>query len=220
MTAFPDDGELGWLKPWFGGVRPMIMPAGDSHHGWPGKLHEESFTVTAVETTDARGIIWQGAQAAASLKREGFEGLRAEIAYLTVGNSNVLKVVYRLVNETSAYRRYLQGLLTFCQPDGQHRETVLYGEGFQQKRTPQNSWTEVSTWGAAVNPASGRAVVMISASGRKRLEASDWGVDGGHLMFYNHPVLKPHSTHEMVAYLALAKSLEEAEQYASLAKGA
>ena len=197
----------------------MIMPADDSQHGWPGKLHEESFTATAIESADARGMPWQGAQVTASLKREGFEGLRAEIAYLTVGSSNVLKIVYRLVNETSAYRRYMQGLLAFCQTDGQHQETVLYSEGFQHKRTPQMSWTEVSAWGAAANPASGRAVVMVGASERKRVELRDWGVDGGHLLFYNHPVLKPHGTHEMVAYLALAESLEEAEQYASLAEG-
>jgi putative hydrolase of the HAD superfamily len=219
MTAFPDDGELGWLKPWFGGVRPMIMPADDGHHSWPGKLHEETFTATGVEIADARGILWRGAQVMASLKREGFEGLRAEIAYLTVGSSNVLKIIYRLVNEMSAYRRTMQGLLTFCQPDGQHQETVLYGEGFQRKRAPQESWTEVGAWGAVVNPASGRAVVIVGASERKRVELSDWGVDGGHPFFYNHPVLKPHGTHEMVAYLALAESLEEAEQYASLAEG-
>ena len=47
-------------------------------------------------------------------------------------------------------------------------------------------------------------------------------VDGelDELVFYNYPLLKPHGTHEMVAYLALAESLEEAKQYASLAEGA
>jgi hypothetical protein len=59
---------------------------------------------------------------------------------------------------------------------------------------------------------------MVGASGEKRIELSDWGVDGGHLVFYNYPVLAPHGTHEMVAYLALTESLEEAERYASLAE--
>jgi ribosomal protein S18 acetylase RimI-like enzyme len=217
MTAFPDNGEMGWLKPWFGGVWPMILSLGDDR-GWPGKLHEEAFTTTEIKTADARGISWRGVRVMASLKREGFEGLCAEIAYLTVGDSNVLKMIYRLVNETSVYRRYVQGLLAFCQVDGQHQETVLYGEGFQRKRTPQTSWAKVGTWGAAVNPASGQAVVMVGASGEKRIELSDWGVDGGHLVFYNYPVLAPHGTHEMVAYLALTESLEEAERYASLAE--
>ena len=120
MTAFPDDGELGWLKPWFGGIWPTLMPAGDDDRGWPGKLHEETFAAASFDATDVRGIPWRGVQLAASLTREGFEGLRAEIAYLTVGASNVLKIIYRLVNETSAHRRAVPGLLAFLQVDGQH----------------------------------------------------------------------------------------------------
>jgi hypothetical protein len=216
MTAFPDDGELGWLKPWFGGIRPMMMPV-DEDHGWPGKLHEEAFDAVPFEATDVRGLSWRGVQLSASLKREGFEGLRAEIAYLTVGGSNVLKIVYRLVNETSAYRRFLLGLLAFCQVDGRHQETVLYGEDFQRKRTPQMSYLRVGPWGAAVNPNSGRAVVHVVASGGKRMELGDWGVDGGHLFAYNRVVLAPHSSRAMVTYLALAGSLEEARRYGSLA---
>ena len=114
-------------------------------------------------------------------------------------------------------RRYVQGLLAFCQVDGQHQDTVLYGDGFQRKRTPHMSWLKVGPWGAAVNPATGRAVVMVGASGERRMELSDWGVDGGHLMFYNHIVLVPRGSHAMVAYLALAESLEEAKRYGSLA---
>jgi RimJ/RimL family protein N-acetyltransferase len=217
MTAFPENGELGWLKPWFGGIWPIITPA-DQDEGWPGKLHEETFTAVPFESADARGIPWRGVQVAASVKREGFEGLRVEVAYLTVGGSNVLKVVYRLVNETSVYRRYAQGLLAFCQADGQYQDTVLYGEGYQRKSAPQMAYLKVGAWGAAVNPATGRAAVMVGASGEKRMEVSDWGVDGGHLMFYNTITLKPHGSHEMVAYLALAESLEEAKRYGSLGR--
>jgi RimJ/RimL family protein N-acetyltransferase len=215
MTAFPDDGELGWLKPWFGGVRPMVMPM-DDDHGWPGKLHEEAFAAAPFEAADERGLPWRGVQVGASLKREGFEGLRVEIAYLTVGDSSLLKTVYRLVNETSAYRRFLLGLLAFCQVDGRHQETVLYGEDFQRKRTPQMSYSHVGPWGAAVNPASGRAMVHVVASGGRRIELSDWGLDGGHLFAYNRVVLAPHGSHAMVTYLALAESLQEAKRYGSL----
>ena len=218
MTAFPDDGELGWLKPWFGGIRPTIMPL-EEDHGWPGKLHEETFTAAPFEATDARGLLWRGVQLAAPLSRKGFEGLRAEIAYLTLGDSNVLKVIYRLTNETGVYRRLELGLLTFCQVDGQYQDTVLYGDGLQHRRTPHLSWSYVGPWGAAVNPISGRAVVMVGASGKRRVQLSDWGVDGGYPFFYNHVVLAPHGSHEMVAYLALARSLEEAKRYSSLATG-
>jgi hypothetical protein len=49
------------------------------------------------------------------------------------------------------------------------------------------------------------------------MELSDCGVDGGHLFFYNYVVLVPRGSHELVAYLALTRSLEEARQYSSLA---
>ena len=217
MTAFPENGELGWLKPWFGGIWPIITPVSE-HDSWPGKLHEETFSAAPFEAADANGISWRGVQVTAPMKREGFEGLHAKIAYLTVGGSNVLKVAYQLINTTSVYRRYVQGLLAFCQVDCRYQETVLYSEGFQRKRTPQMAWLKVGSWGAAVNPASGRAMVMVGGSEQKRVELSDWGVDGGHLMFYNTITLAPHSSHEMVAYLALTESLEEAQRYDSLAK--
>jgi hypothetical protein len=217
MTSFPDDGELGWIKPWFGGIRPMITPM-DEDQGWPGKLHEETFAAEPFETTDTRGISWRGVHLVASLEREGFEGLRAEIAYLTVGCSNVLKTVYRLVNETSVHRGFRIGLLAFCQVDGQYGDTVLYGDGFQRKRTPQTSFLRVGPWGVAVNPATGRAIVHVLASGEKRIELSDWGVEGGHPFAYNRVVLPPHGSHAMVTYLALCGSLEEAKRYGTLAQ--
>jgi hypothetical protein len=217
MTAFPENGELGWLKPWFGGITPMFMPRTEHDEGWPGKLHEETFTAGPFETVGADGIVWRGVQATTSMQREQCQGIRAEIAYLTVGGSNVLQVVYRLVNETGVYRRYRQGLMAFCQVDGQHHDTVLYGDGFQRKRTPQMSWSIVGPWGAAVNPSTGRALVVVGALTQKRVEVSDWGVDGGHVMFYNQVTLAPHGSHELVAYLALAESLEEAKRYRGFA---
>jgi hypothetical protein len=37
-------------------------------------------------------------------------------------------------------------------------------------------------------------------------------------MAYNHVVLAPHSSYELVAYLTLAESVEEAQRYGSLAE--
>ena len=49
------------------------------------------------------------------------------------------------------------------------------------------------------------------------MQLNDWGVDGGHLFCYNHIVLAPNGSHELVAHLALAESLEEAKRYSTLA---
>jgi hypothetical protein len=194
----------------------MVIPASEGDHGWPGKLHEETFAAAPLKATDERGLSWRGVQLATAMKRDEFEGIRAEIAYLTVGDSNVLKVVYRLVNETSVYRHFRSGLLAFLQVDGQHKDTVLYGDGYQRKRTSQMSYTYPGPWGAAVNPDTGRAVVMVGASGERLVELANWGVDGGHLFFYNRVTLAPQGSHELVAYLALTESLEEARRYEAM----
>ena len=49
------------------------------------------------------------------------------------------------------------------------------------------------------------------------MQLNDWGVDGGHLFCYNHVVLAPHGSHELVAYLALTESLGKAKRYGNLA---
>jgi hypothetical protein len=101
--------------------------------------------------------------------------------------------------------------------DGQHKNTVLYGDGYQRKRTSQMSYTYPGPWGAAVNPDTGRALAMVGASGERLVELANWGVDGGHLFFYNRVTLAPQGSHELVAYLALTESLEEAQRYGQLA---
>jgi len=51
---------------------------------------------------------------------------------------------------------------------------------------------------------------------RQRVRLTDWGADGGHLFFNNDVMLAPHGDHELVAYLALAGSLDEAKRYRCL----
>jgi len=43
------------------------------------------------------------------------------------------------------------------------------------------------------------------------------GAYDSHLFFYNHVVLEPHGSHELVARLALTRSLVEAQRYRCLA---
>jgi ribosomal protein S18 acetylase RimI-like enzyme len=219
LCAFPREGgaELGWLKPWFGGIQPMLMPDRPEEEGWPGKLQEEQFTPQPVERTDARGLKWSGLFLSAQLKREAFQGLRAEIEYLTLGRSNLLKVVYRLVNETEIYWRVTPGLLTFCQADGRYDNSTMHADGVQLKRTPDMTWVVVGAWGAATNPESGRTLVVVKGTPEAWLELSDWGKDGGHVFGFRKGLIPPQSHTEMVVFLALTDSLEEAQRYAALA---
>ncbi|MFN2272468.1 MAG: GNAT family N-acetyltransferase [Anaerolineae bacterium] len=215
MTSFPDDGGLSWMKPWFGGVRPIFVLRGQGRE-WPGWLHAETFSVSQIEAADAAGVPWQGVRLAGDLTREGCEDLRAELDYLTVGGSNVLKVVFRMLNRSSAPRGVGPGFIVFVQVDGDHQNGALYGDDFQRKRSPHEAWTRLGDWGAIVNPDTGRALAMVSGSGKGILGLTDWGKDGGHFWFDDDLTIAPHGTCELVAYLALAESLEEARRYESM----
>jgi ribosomal protein S18 acetylase RimI-like enzyme len=217
LCAFPQEagGELGWLKPWFGGIQPMLMPA-DREEGWPGKLHQERFTAQICQRTDERGLNWSGLCLSAPLQREEFQGLRADIAYLTVGRSNLLKVVYRLTNETGIFRRAIPGLLTFCQPDGRFDNATLYADSVERKRVPDTTWIVTGAWGAATNPESGRTLVAVKRTPEAWMELSDWGQDGGHVFGFMRSRISPQSSVEMVVFLALTDSRAEAQHYAAL----
>ena len=214
-STYPDPGQLGWLKPWFGGIRPLLNL--EDEEGWPGKLHEENFKASQVEAPDERGTPWRGVQLNADLESDRLRHFRTEIVYLTVSQSNVLKIIYRLINQTLAYHRVFPGLKGFFQVDGALNNSILHGTGLQRQRTAHMYWRMVEAWGAVVNPDTGRAAVMVAASGPRRVLVMDWGQDGGHLMHDWRVTLKPNDTVEMVTYLALAESLDEAKRYAALA---
>jgi RimJ/RimL family protein N-acetyltransferase len=217
-SAFPQEGgaSMGWLKPWFGGIQPILMPDDVEAEGWPGKLYEEQFTAQPCTRTDERGIDWTGLCLTARIKREAFRGLRVEVAYLTVGRSNLLKIVYRLVNETQVFWRVIPGLLTFGQVDGRFDNTTLHADDVQMKRTSVMTWAVVGDWGAMTNPESGRTLAVIKGTPGAWLELSDYGQDGGHVFGFKRLLIPPQDQAEMVVYVALTDSLKEARRYAVL----
>jgi GNAT superfamily N-acetyltransferase len=212
LTSFPGEGELSWMKPWFGGLRPTLNnPQQDE--GWPGKLHTETFYTEGVKMTDRFDLSWEGVRFSSQLALEAFHGIKAEINYLTLGGSNLFKVIYRLVNQTNVFREVEPSLMTFLQVDGSHKDTVLHTKKIQRKRTQQMAWINGDAWAAAENPDTGRVIAVVNASGWRRVQLLDWGVDGGHFNCYEIAHLPPESTYEMVMYLALATSLDEAKLY-------
>lgn len=144
--------------------------------------------------------------------------MRAQVEYLTVGKSNVLKVIYRLMNQTDVYQRAKPGVIVYCQPDGRYDNSVLCGEGVQRKRTSRMAWVQTGPWGAVTNPASGRTIIGVTPTRQATVELSDWGQDGGHLMACQSIRISPNAQERLVFYLALADSLQEAKRYAALAE--
>ena len=214
LSSFPEEGELSWMKPFFGGLRPILHEPGEG--GWPGKLHTEKFDVTPVILPDAQGLSWQGLRLTSELTREAFRGLCVELDYLTLPGSNVLKVIYRLVNQTSVYRKAEQGFLNFLQVDGTHMNGAVHTPAFQRKRTPHMTWAVTGPWAAIENPDTRRAIVAVNATGWRQLLAMDWGVHGVHFNVFEVVNVPPNGVCERTAYLALAESVDEAKHYAAL----
>lgn len=215
LTSFPADGELSWMKPFFGGIRPSLHEP--DQPGWPGKLHTESFSVSPVTAPDARGLPWEGLRLAAPLTLEAFHSLRAELDYLTLPGSNVLKAVFRLVNETPVFRAVQPGFLAFFQVDGTHKNGALHTPDFQRKRTPHMSWGVSGPWAAVQNPNTGRAMVTVKPGGSQRFVTMDWGDFGAHVDVDEITHVPPHGILEVTAYFALAESVDEAKLYGELA---
>lgn len=221
-TAFPDDGEFEWIKPWFGGLRPTL---GSGEGGWPGKLHTETFMAEPCTSVDSQGLPWRGVRLATEIQRQKtLKGLRAEIDYLTLPGSNLLKAVLRLVNDTPVYRHAWNpwlAFMLFCQVDGVYDNAELYGESpylgpVQRKRNTVNQWIRVGDWAAVVNPASGRALTAVCASQSESVVLLNSGGNGGNLLVTQSQTIPPHGANELVLYLALVGSLEGARGYRCL----
>jgi len=214
-TPFPQVGALGWMSPWHGGLTPYAaLP--QIRYEFPGKLYQEHFTAAPVEVTDGRGIPWRGVRLTAELKREELRGLRLELDYLTVGNSPLLKAVYRVVNPTGAQRVVNGGWIAFWAVDGDPAKGVLRAEGWERKRVEWggNAWPWVGDWAAVTNADTKRTAITVSTDGTAYL--SDWGRDGGHTCVGDRLFIPAEGTAERVVYFALAADFPSATRYACL----
>lgn len=220
-TKYPDPSMISWINSWYGGIRPYIFPLHEEG-GWPGKLQEEKFTVTMIDAADTANLAgfgnlpWQGLRARPTLTKKGFEGIRLEIDYLTLPGSNVLKVVFRMWNDTSVYREVDGGLMAYFQVDGTHTNGVLYSPDQQRKRTSHMDDTGDYPWAAVVNPETNRAIISVTGTRPYRIHFQDLGVDGGYITHARSYKIKPQASKELVTYFALAESLAEAKLYAKL----
>ncbi|KAA3658081.1 MAG: hypothetical protein DWQ04_26220, partial [Chloroflexi bacterium] len=218
LTKYPDTkATFTEFTPFHGGIQPMLP---DRKSIWAqGKLYEETFTHAIVDAPDARGLPWHGVQMVSPLQHEQFRGLRAEVEYLTLPGSNVLKTVFRMVNETAVYRHAQLRFQNYFQIDGDYENCIMVDQDRMRKRVKEDYWEFHPTpWMAAVNPDTGRCLVTVKASGRRELFLHDLGPFGGHLWAVDDVHIPPHRSHELVAYMALADSLEIGKQYAALAK--
>ncbi|MBN1579922.1 MAG: GNAT family N-acetyltransferase [Anaerolineae bacterium] len=208
ISSFPGRKTFGWMSPWYGGITPLVV---EEHRSFPGHLEQETLSGQIIDLPDWRGIPWRGVRVSAEITREDLVGLRAELDYLTVGQSNVLKLVCRVHNATSGKRRLVVGWLTFWQPDGSCEANVLRSAYVERKPMPWESWSWARHWATVTNNTTGRTAILVSPY--PDVCAMDWGDPGGHLGCWSHVDVLPESTTERVCYVALCNELEQAKRY-------
>jgi hypothetical protein len=214
-SPFPIPGFCTWLHPWHGGLTPVLLAPGQEN--FPGPAWRERFVAEPVEVTDGGGITWRGVRQRADAQHETWRGLTLEMETLTVGGSPVVKQVLRLRNATPIARRVTTaGWVAFVQPDGDRRQTTIWGPAHQVKASDRIAWFRTGAWVAAENPLSGRTLILVSPAGRAGL--SGWGSEGNHLSLLTDLTVPPSGTAEVIGYLALADDLTAARRYAALAR--
>ncbi|MGY4707049.1 GNAT family N-acetyltransferase [Candidatus Bipolaricaulota sp. J31] len=176
-SAFPEPGRFAWLRPWFGGIHPILYPVSLEEWNWPGKLHEERF-----EATPWRGRAGEAELAGVALrarpKGEGLRGTEVEVLYATPGGGMVLTAL-RVRNLTPVPRELGGGFMGFLAPGGTHEGTRMETPGYVRIRSPYHAWWEVEGW-ALVRGRDGSAFLLCAPPG---IPIAPWdaGEEGGHL---------------------------------------
>ena len=210
LSPYPEVKTFGWMSPWYGGLTPLAMLQNEM----PGKLGQETFSAQEIQAPDARGIPWAGVRMGCQIVREQLVGLALELDYLTVGQSNVLKLVYRVRNETTAKRALGFGWHSFWQLDGTREHNTLYSAEIQRKPTPWGSWSLAGKWGLVTQAETGRTAILVSPY--PAVSLVDWDDMGGHLGFIGPMSIPASGTAERVCYIALCRDVEEARRYVAL----
>gem|GEM_PF-995622 len=224
-TGYPEAHPHLWFNPWFGGIHPF--------RGWMGdqRFVKEQFTGEPVERTGKNGIVWHGVKVASNLQHKNDRWLRMEVEYLTLGGSNVLAIVNRLINKTDAPQGTGAGVCIWLSVGGGVADNVLHytqnrpyyeqaASTDEQARIPRHRRrseyhfdTSCGRWTAAENQQTGDVIALIASHPNARIGAEDLGRDGIALQVSTGTGLEPKETKETVSWLVLGSSVAEAQQY-------
>ena len=219
LSPFPTPGQLMWQRPWFGGLAPVVAPAGVHFHPiHAGRLHEEEFAVQHPIAREHLGATWRGLRLSSALRRPA--GLLLEVDYLTLGGSNLLLVVVRLCNPTSVPVAVQSFLACYLQVSGDVERTVLryLAEGeHNTRRTASDVWLAPSAdWAAVESERTGMTAALVSATPWATIQAYDLGLEGAHLFNVGETLLAPHTADEYATYFVLTDRAEKARRYRAL----
>lgn len=201
-SSFPEAGPFRWFNPWFGGVQPYFNWVGDL------RLAAQKFTGEFVEVTGTRGLTWQGVRVACEVDHKDYRWLRLEAEYLTLPGSNVVAIVVRAINRTTAPMGCQCGATVWAAPGGRYDNTVLYYEQeqkLQQRwRTPYSADFRTGKWAIVAPPEAGPALMVVGTDQDHPIEAWDLDSDGVHLQSSAYLSLEPEESRATLTWLVVA----------------
>lgn len=213
-SAFPEPRGFAWIYPWFGGLHTVLTVDAWS---WEGILYRESISAAPLEASDAAGLVWRGVRLSVRPEKKELHDLAVEVDYLTLGQSRALKYVYRLRNLRGSVQEVQPKSFLACGLGTDPTGLVLRGEGLLRRPEAYAVRAGGEDWGMLTNeqgPAAGRTMLLVSQ--QSDVMPVDVGVSGRVLAAHKRLRLAGDETHELVYYLVLADSPDEAREYLML----
>lgn len=211
-SFFPRPAGFSWSYPWFGGIYPLLVPAG--MWGWEGYLHREAVTAAPVTAPDGHGLPWAGVRLSVAPRKKELRELAIEVDVLTLGESPAVKLVYRVRNlRPTEQRAHVGFTITPSLGVGPLALTGLT-DGVTRRPTNWSTFVTRRSWAGVWDEATARAMLLIGRSDAVALE--DLGQYGRVLGAEEEMRLRGDEVCEHVYYLVLADGPDAARRYLAL----
>ncbi len=217
FSAYPEPKPFVWWNPWHGGLYPSLGYGADDD-----ALRTGTFTGEAVERVGDRGLIWQGVRVGCTITHKDWRWLGVEAEYLTLPGTNLIAIVTRWTNLSSARMEAGISVMAWLQPGGGRSGIVAHRTGggvrMLTRRGGFQSQHRSGPWAAVENPATGDTLHLITSGPDRDIDVIDMAEEGAHLSAGHPLTLAPHETKERLTWLVLTSGLASSDAYASLAK--
>ena len=212
-SEYPDVGNLGYMRPWFGGIH---VYTGD----YPGYLHESPYTAEPVERTGSTGLVWKGVRMTNTPDHKGLRGRRIEVEYLTTGGSNVIAVVHRAVNLYTVPLNVSLGVVADVLPNvGEQLRTFADEEGTRSDHRPGKTMfqSDGRSFAGAYDGKTRHTAIVVSSSSLPEVQVRSIEGEAALLCTKGRKYL-PHAgdVFEGISWIIFADSDECAAVYAGL----
>jgi ribosomal protein S18 acetylase RimI-like enzyme len=218
-SEYPEAGNLGWMRPWFGGIHAYTG-------AYPGFLHESAYTSELVERrgstsrTGRTGLVWKGVRIVNTPDHKELRDRRIEVEYLTTGGSNIIAVLTRAVNLYPVPLNVSLGVVADVLPGvGENVQTFADEETVRTDHAPRNASFESDgySFAGAYDPETGRTAIVVPSSAIPTVKVRSMEAEAVLLNTIGRKYL-PHQgdVFEGLSWIIFADNNECAQAYAGL----